>query len=67
MELPYRAIKSNIGDSLDLIVQIERRPGLRFISEVLELRGYSPETDHYDLNPVFTEDSCNQATVTTTA
>src|SRR6516165_3177580 len=27
MELPYRAIKSNIADSLNLLVQIERRPG----------------------------------------
>lgn len=53
MELPYRAIKSNIADSLDLIVQIERRPGRRFVSEVLEIRSYNPETDRYDLNPIF--------------
>ena len=54
MDLPYRAIKSNIADSLNLLVQIERRPGHRFVSEVLEIAGYNPETDHYDLVPIFT-------------
>ena len=53
MELPYRAIKSNIADSLNLLVQIERRPGRRFVSEVLEILGYNPETDRYDLAPIF--------------
>jgi pilus assembly protein CpaF len=54
MDLPYRAIKSNIADSLNLLVQIERRPGRRFVSEVLEIAGYNPETDHYELVPIFT-------------
>jgi len=53
MELPYRAIKSNIADSLNLFVQIERRPGRRFVSEVLEIVGYNPETDRYHLAPIF--------------
>jgi pilus assembly protein CpaF len=53
MEIPYRAIKSNIADSLNLLVQIERRPGCRFVSEVLEIVGYNPETDRYDLAPIF--------------
>jgi pilus assembly protein CpaF len=69
MELPYRAIKGNIGDSLHLIVHIERRPGQRFVSEVLELRGYSPESDRYDLDPIFIrkENSCRQTAVSITA
>jgi pilus assembly protein CpaF len=53
IELPYRAIKSNIADSLNLLVQIERRPGRRFVSEVMELFGYSPDTDRYDLKSIF--------------
>ncbi len=53
MALPYRAIKSNIADSLNLLVQIERRPGRRFVSEVLEILGYNPETDRYNLAPMF--------------
>jgi Flp pilus assembly CpaF family ATPase len=51
--LPYRAIKTNIGDSLNVIIQVERRPGMRFVSEVLEIKRYDAEKDRYDLNPVF--------------
>ena len=54
MNLPYRAIKSNIADSLNWLVQIERRPGRRFVSQVLEIAGHDPETDHYELDPIFT-------------
>jgi pilus assembly protein CpaF len=53
VELPYRAIKSNIADSLNLLVQAERRPGRRFVSEVLKIAGYNPDTDRYDLSQVF--------------
>ena len=42
VELPYRAIKTNIADSLQVVVQIERRPGRRYVSEVVEIRGYDP-------------------------
>jgi pilus assembly protein CpaF len=53
IELPYRAIKSNIADSLNLVVQLERRPGQRFVSEVLEIKGYDPDKDRYEFNPVY--------------
>lgn len=53
IELPYRAIKSNIADSLNVLIQLERRPGKRFVSEVLEIRGYNSENDRYDLSSVF--------------
>jgi pilus assembly protein CpaF len=49
VEMPYRAIKTNIADSLDVIVQIERRPGRRFVSQVLEIASYNPETEAYHL------------------
>jgi pilus assembly protein CpaF len=54
IELPYRAIKSNIADSLNVLIQLERRPGKRFVSEVIEIRGYNSENDRYDLSSVFT-------------
>jgi pilus assembly protein CpaF len=54
IELPYRAIKSNIADSLNVLIQLECRPGKRFIAEVLEIRGYNSENDRYDLSSVFT-------------
>jgi Type II/IV secretion system protein len=53
VELPYRAVKSNIGDSLNVVVQIERRPGRRFISEVLEIKSYDPDADLFDLCAIY--------------
>src|SRR5713101_4415625 len=53
VELPYRAIKTNIGDSLNVVVHIERRPGRRFISEVLEINRYDPDADLFDYGAVF--------------
>src|SRR6266567_5474942 len=47
VEIPYRAVKTNIADSLDIIVHIGRRPGRRFVSEVLEIQGYDPGADRY--------------------
>jgi pilus assembly protein CpaF len=53
IEIPYRAIKSNIADSLNVVVQIERRPGRRIISEVIEIKNYDPDTDLFDCCFVF--------------
>ncbi len=53
VELPYRAIKTNIGDSLNVVIQIERRPGRRFISEVLEINSYDPDADVFDFCAVY--------------
>jgi len=53
VDLPYRAIKTNIADSLNVVIQIERRPGRRFVSEVLEINGYDPDADLYDFGAVY--------------
>jgi pilus assembly protein CpaF len=53
IELPYRAIRSNIGDSLHLLVHLERRPGQRFVAEVTRICGYAPDLDRYELQPIF--------------
>jgi pilus assembly protein CpaF len=53
IDLPYHAIKSNIADSLDIVVQLTRRPGERFISEVVAIKGYNPDEDRYDLSPLY--------------
>jgi pilus assembly protein CpaF len=53
VDLPYRAIKTNIADSLNVIVQIDRRPGRRYISEVLEINSYDPDADLFDYCAVF--------------
>jgi pilus assembly protein CpaF len=54
VEIPYRAVKTNIGDCLNVIVQVEHRPGARSISEVLEIRDFDMECDKYDLASVYT-------------
>jgi pilus assembly protein CpaF len=53
VDIPYKAIRSNIADSLNLVVHVERRPGRRFISEVLVINGYDPDTDLFDYGAVF--------------
>jgi type IV secretory pathway ATPase VirB11/archaellum biosynthesis ATPase len=53
IELPYRSIKTNIADSLNVVVHIERRPGRRFISEVLEINSYDPDSDLFDFCSIY--------------
>jgi len=53
IELPYRAIKANIGDSLNVIIQLERRPGQRFVSETVEIHGYDSDKDEYKHSKLF--------------
>src|SRR6202167_4536384 len=53
VELPYRAIKSNIGDSLNIVVHIDRRPGRRFVSEVLAIHCYDPDADEYEFSAIY--------------
>src|SRR2546423_7316374 len=53
IELPYKAIKASIADSINLLVHVERRHSKRFVAEVLELTSYSPTEDQYTLNPIY--------------
>ena len=53
VDLPYRAIKTNVGDSVNVVVHLERRPGRRFVSEVVEIHGYDPDTDEYNYSFIF--------------
>jgi len=53
VDLPYKAIKTNIGDSVNVVVQLERRPGRRFVSEVVEINRYDPDLDEYDFGVIY--------------
>lgn len=53
VDLPYRAIKTNIGHSVGVVVQLERRPGRRFVSQVVEIKGFDMDGDEYDLSTIF--------------
>jgi len=51
--LRLRAIKTNIADSLNVVIHVERRPGRRYISEVLLVNSYDPDADLFDYGAVF--------------
>jgi pilus assembly protein CpaF len=53
VELPYKAIKMNVADSIEVLIHIERRPGKRFISEVLELKRYDPDFDLFEYSVAY--------------
>jgi pilus assembly protein CpaF len=53
VDLPYRAIKTNIADSLNILIQIERRQGRRYISEVLEINSYNHDADVFDCSVIY--------------
>src|SRR5580704_14456493 len=53
VELPHRAIKTNVGHLLNVVVQLERRPGRRYVSEVVQINGYDADRDEYDLGVIF--------------
>jgi pilus assembly protein CpaF len=48
IELPYKAIKASIADSIQLLVHIERSHGRRLISQVLHIVRYSSDSDQYE-------------------
>ena len=52
-DLSYRAIKTSIGHCVNVVIQLEQRPGRRFVSQVVEVKGFDEEADEYDLSTVF--------------
>ena len=50
---PLRSIKSAVADSVEIVIQVERRPGRRFVSEVIEIAGYDPDGDRFDFRPIY--------------
>ncbi len=47
VELPYKAIRHHIADSLHLLLHLERRQGRREATEVLRVRGFDDQSDRY--------------------
>jgi pilus assembly protein CpaF len=45
VELNYKSLKTNLGHSVNVVVQLERRPGRRYVSEVVEIHDYDPDRD----------------------
>ncbi len=56
IELPYKAIRSNIAEALNLVVQVERKDGKRSVTEILRVTNYYPKEDSYELEPALERD-----------
>ncbi len=59
IELPYKAIKANIADSIHLLVHIERRHARRYVNEILSIKSFSPTDDTYQLETLFNRNQDN--------
>jgi pilus assembly protein CpaF len=53
VDLPYRAIRSNIADALDLVLHVERRNRRRYVAELLRLARYDSNQDRYEYELVY--------------
>ncbi|HEY6252429.1 MAG TPA: ATPase, T2SS/T4P/T4SS family [Candidatus Angelobacter sp.] len=60
IELPYRAIKSHIADSIQTLVHIERAHGRRFIAQALQIQGYTVDTDKYEFTALYETDGARR-------
>jgi pilus assembly protein CpaF len=48
VQLPFHAIRSSIGDSINVLLHIERRNGQRIVSELVEVDGYDQAKDRFE-------------------
>ena len=53
IDLPYRVIRQNIGESLDMVIQLKRQAGKRAVAEVLKIKRYVPAEDFYEFETLY--------------
>jgi pilus assembly protein CpaF len=53
VELPYKAVRSNIADAVNFLLHVERRQGRRYASELLRVDRYDHIEDRYHLEPLY--------------
>lgn len=53
VELPYRALRSNLAEAIHLLVHIERRSGRRQVTQIFRLRAYDTASDRYDMESLY--------------
>jgi pilus assembly protein CpaF len=53
VELPYPAIRQQIGDAIDFVLHLDRRHGVRCAYELLRLRRYTATEDRYETDDLF--------------
>jgi pilus assembly protein CpaF len=52
VELPHKAVRSQIGDGIHLLVHLERRQGKRIVTQVSAVKAYDAILDRYELEPI---------------
>ena len=52
VELPHKAVRSQIADGLHLLVHLERRKEKRVVTQVFAVKAYDAILDRYDLEPI---------------
>ena len=53
IDLPYKVIRQQIAESLDLVIQLRREPGKRTVSQVLKIKRYVPAEDYYEFETFY--------------
>jgi len=52
-EIPHRALQSQIADSVQIIVHVERAGGRRRVAEIVEVAGFDADSDRQQFNPLY--------------
>jgi pilus assembly protein CpaF len=53
VDIPYRAIQSEIGDLINLVVHAERRSGGRRVCQIMRVEGFVPDSNRYQANMLY--------------
>jgi pilus assembly protein CpaF len=48
IDVPYQAVRQQIGDSIHLVRHLERSQGRRTVTEFLRIEQHDPQLDKYD-------------------
>lgn len=52
VDVPYRAVRHQIGEAVQMVVHMDRRHGARVVEELITVHGYDPGRDVYDVTAV---------------
>jgi pilus assembly protein CpaF len=53
IDLPYKVIRQQIAESLDMVIQLRREPGKRAVSQVLRIKRYVPAEDYFEFETLY--------------
>jgi len=57
VDLPFLAICTQIANSLNYVVHIDRKGGRRQVAQLLEVTGYDLDAHHYNVKPLYDRDN----------